>query len=120
MIGNRIFATVAIISLFGCSDNQVICTAEARASLTVTVTDTGGMVLTNYELSYTLNGEPKEEFCISELESSCSSDPFEIGGNFTVTASKPGYKSGTIAVTVEQGVCHVITEHVVVVLESDG
>ena len=107
----------AVVSIFGCSDNEVICTSEARSSLTITVSDVNGMELSDYGLSYTLDGEPKDEFC---LGISCDPVPFEIGGNFTVTASKPGYKSKTIAVTVGYGDCHVITERIEFILEREN
>jgi hypothetical protein len=46
--------------------------------------------------------------------------PYEQAGTFTVTASKPGFRTATTEVTVPQGDCHVEGQNVTLTLVAES
>ena len=94
----------------------VACTTEARSSVDLSVLNTLGLPMRDYEVLYQINqGAVQKTIC--STSSPCAID-FEKAGAFSFTVSKSGFQSVTGEVTVSKDVCHVITQRVTLTLKA--
>jgi hypothetical protein len=119
-IHNRIPASLAIFLLLSACGNGtydgVACTTEARSSVDISVLDTLGLPMRDYEVQYQINqGAVQQTSC--KTSSPCAID-FEKVGVFSFTVSKSGFQSTSGEVTVSRDVCHVITQRVTLTLKA--
>lgn len=108
-----------MLSACGASQtDDVVCTAEARASVMLTVVDAKNNKLPDVSVSYSVDkASPKMLIC--EPNGECVLE-YEVPGEFLITASKAGYLPAASTVKVTRGACHVNTERVVLTLKSSG
>ncbi len=105
--------SLALAALCGCPMEQA-CTEIAVVSVTVDLVDSGGMPITAADVTYELDGAdpvPCEEW------SGTYSCGFEEAGEFVIHAVAAGYQEAMDTTVVDQDVCHVITQ--VLVMEMD-
>lgn len=93
-------------------------------SLNVSVVNSMGAPLTNFQLSYRYNGTQQDQFCRDSSSGRfCSAEPRNLAGLFEVTASRSGYVSGVDVVTVNyeylQGSCELLTEDLTIILQAE-
>lgn len=118
-----IIALAAPLALFACKSQpptpdesagpspdsgQVVCTMEARSSITVSVLDAA----TGDSLSVTPSGTVRDGEFQEELQAfgNSLSGPFEREGTYDVSITAPGYASwDTTGVVVTADECHVHT-----------
>ncbi|MBK8983455.1 MAG: hypothetical protein IPM38_14340 [Ignavibacteria bacterium] len=110
-----------VVSMSGCSEeNDIICTAEARAGLNVYVTDfatnqpvTSGVIVTAKDGSYTdtlMNFQGTNGFA----------GAWERSGIYVITVECAGYVTYVSdSIKVEADVCHVIPQTVNVLLRRE-
>lgn len=114
----RFIALIALVA--GCPaaiPDDIDCTAEARASVQITVVDTFGGKIPNAELTFRVDGgdaQPCEQLG-GAGEFVCG---WEQAGDITVTATAEGYFVQEAAVRVNADECHVITEQLTVTLDE--
>lgn len=117
----RLLVSVLAAIAVGCGgkvDDAVVCTAEVRWSVVVTIVDDAGAPLPGATVSWRVDGGPPQAASCIGVPVGCSTffAGEEVSGEFTITAEKPGSRTATAHVTVQRDVCHVITREVVMVL----
>jgi hypothetical protein len=100
----RSFALLlALLSACG-PDDEVVCTTEARASVTLTVTAPDGSVIPDATGRWiTSDGGSGDCEAIGD-SFACG---WEVAGDFTLTIQAPGYQDAERTVTVTADECHV-------------
>ena len=100
---------VGAVLLGGC-DRMLNCTTEARSSVSVTVRDEAGAVLSDADVSYTVDGgEPADCEGFGSGGYVCG---WEQEGTFEITIRALGFAVDTFTVQVGADECHVISEAV--------
>jgi hypothetical protein len=112
-----VFMLAGILAGFACSDagndddhdddEGVLCTADFRPSVLVTVLD-GETVVDDALLEFSVDGDAQQACDNLEGRYACGG---EQAGDFVITATR-GDQSGSVALTVAEDECHVITEEV--------
>ena len=99
-------------------DNQIVCTLEAVAGLSVTVIDSQtNLPLVENVIVTAADGNYQENLELVPGLEYIFSGAYERVGIYTLTVTKEGYQTYTSSpITVTRNVCHVITEQVQVVL----
>lgn len=113
------------LPLWGCAlldtenDTRVICTAEARAGITVRITDAEtGQALTNAHVT-ARDGAYLDTVFVDVVES-LAALAHERAGVYEVTVEREGYKRWHVEqVEVRAGVCHVLTHRLEAELEAE-
>ncbi|HEY3446689.1 MAG TPA: hypothetical protein VGK67_10015 [Myxococcales bacterium] len=110
-----------IVVAAGTSACVTTCTAEARASVVVTVVDAAEKVVTDAKVTFRVDGgvEQKAE-CQGTYANMCDKwhAGLEDSGTFVIVAtSADGTKRAEKTVVVKRDECHVQTELVMLVLE---
>jgi hypothetical protein len=106
---------LAVVVAAGCDGGAVECTAEARGSVNVTVTDAAGAPIPDVEVSFETPSRP-----LAPCEQMVAGDwvcGWEVAGEISVVATAPGYVGGSATVTVGADECHVVPEVLTLVLE---
>lgn len=86
----------------------IVCTAELRPSVLLTVVDQAGVIVPGASVSYQIDGGPRQnQTC--ESGAGCFVG-YEAAGTFSITAEKIGYSPASGTVTVAREQCHVKTE----------
>ena len=122
----RTLPALSLLALVACIPNNgevggddtaggVDCTTEAVASVMASVTDEAGEPL--MEATVTWAGETAEGSC--EAWNGDFACGFEVEGELTITAELEGHVTESVEVVVEADACHVITEHVDIVLVEE-
>lgn len=108
-------ATLALMTfaVAGCPQERA-CTADARSSISLTVTDESGGTVEGVTATYTVDGG-EEEDCESWGGDSFAC-AFERAGTFELRVAALGYESHSETIEVASDECHVITEVVEVAL----
>lgn len=115
VLANLVAVTFMLSSCGGSQTDDVICTAEARTSVMLTVVDALNNKLPDVSVNYSVNNAAmKQQEC--DVNGVCSLE-FEVLGEFNMTASKSGYESASAKVNVTRSECHVNTERVVLTLK---
>lgn len=97
-----------------------ICTEEARASLAVTVTESGGGAVDDADVTAALDGAaPQACEAVGQGDGSYACPFFEQVGQFVVSAERAGFTgdSATVTVALTADGCHVDTAAVSLTLE---
>ena len=114
---SRLAPLLALLLLPACdAPGGTACTDLAAASVGVTVTTSDGGSLDGLTVTYSVaGGDPIACENIGQPAGDwvCG---YEQAGDVTVTASLPGYADQTQTVTVGEDECHVIEEHVALVM----
>lgn len=115
-----LLGSLACLGLWGCEDSPVVCTQEIAPSVRAFTVDGEGNPVEPDLIFFRLDGGPEievEECSIRDGQGQCRG--FDIGweqpGTFEITAFL-GEASDTQRVTVRQGVCHVKTREITLVL----
>lgn len=105
----------------GDDDNDgVNCTLEARAGLTVKVTDAESGAILQEGVTVTAIDGGYEEVLMPMEGTNDFAGAWERQGTYIVTVVKDGYIDFTSEpVTVDADVCHVITENITVALQPE-
>ncbi|MDZ7812843.1 MAG: hypothetical protein U5L74_06910 [Ideonella sp.] len=103
------------LSACGDGDDDGACTAEARASIALTVVDDLGAPVAAADVSYRVDGGAAQTLVCGS--SGTCNVAYEISGVFAVSASKSGYLSAAGTVTVNRDVCHVVTQSLTLTLK---
>jgi hypothetical protein len=112
-----VFMFAGILAGFACSDggddddDGVLCTADFRPSVLVTVLD-GETVVDDATVGFSVDGDAEQPCDNLEGLYACGG---EQAGDFLITATR-GDQSGSLALTVTADECHVITEEVTLLL----
>ena len=112
---NLPLVVTAILAMSACSETDVACTTEARASTMVTVVDATGASVTDAIVTYSVDGAAAQNCDLIGAAYSCG---FEQSGTLTITATR-GTNSATKAFVVTKttdGCSHVVTEKVALTL----
>jgi len=117
-----VFMFAGILAGLACSDEApeeeeeggVICTADFRFSTLVTVLD-GDTPVDDAVLEYSVDGGEARACEPIGSQYACGG---EEAGDFLITATR-GEQTGSLAVTVEEDECHVITQEVTLGLEPE-
>jgi hypothetical protein len=113
----RVTSSLALLCPIACSDDEddgIPCTTEEVPSVLVTALDSSGALVTDAELSYSVGGAPQPcENLLGGLYG-CGS---ELRGDFAIQAVR-GEESGSTRVEVTAGECHVITQEILIRLQS--
>ena len=112
---NLTLLATAILAISACSETDVACTTEARASTMVTVVDATGASVTDATVTYSVDGAAAQN---CDLLGSVYNCGFEQSGTLTITATR-GTTSATKSVVVTRttdGCSHVVTEKVTLTL----
>lgn len=112
----RALLLLPVVLLMGCPP-VTNCTTEARASVTVVVTDLDGVILDDATVTY--DGPDGEDLPCDEGVGTWACG-YEVEGEITVHAEAPFFLNGSATVTVGADDCHVITESVTVELEPEA
>jgi hypothetical protein len=117
IVSTNFVAATFMLSACGASQtDDVVCTAEVRASVMLTVVDAQNSKLPDVSVSYSIDkASPKTLICASNGE--CVLE-HEVPGEFLITASKAGYLPASARVKVTRSVCHVNTEFVALALNT--
>jgi hypothetical protein len=117
MIG---IAAPVLLTLAGCggTDDTIVCTAEARASVVVQVVDAAGAPLGWATVSYRVDSGPVLAAQCYVPPDGCSTfvAGMEVAGEFAIRAKKAGFQSAAASFTVQRDVCHVTTREAVMTL----
>ena len=82
----------------------IVCTAEARSSVLLTVVNQANVTLTDVSVTYQVNGGTSQnQTC--ESGAACTIG-YEVAGTFSITAAKSGYSPASDTVTVTRNECH--------------
>ena len=100
----------------GKTGDDVVCTAEARSSISLTVLDTLGLPIRTYDVAYQIDKGATQN--ISCNSSGACAIEYEKSGVFSMTVSKPGFNSTSLDVTVTRDACHVNTQNVTLTLKA--
>jgi hypothetical protein len=110
--------TLSLCSCGASNNDGIACTAEARASVMLTVIDVNNNYLPDVFVSYSVdNSSPRTQIC--ESNGVCLLE-YETQGEFSITASKAGYLSTSATVNVSRSTCHVNTERIVLTLNKSS
>lgn len=93
-------------------DDGVDCTAEARTSVVVTVTDDAGAPLPDATVRYAHEGESAD--CEGSFPPATWACGWERAGLVTVTVDALGFEAQQVEVVVPADVCHVETQEITV------
>lgn len=99
----------------GCMDSGTTCTTDNTTSVRLFVVDEAGLEVDDATATYVVAGASPEA-CEGPYETmfNCA---WDAPGEFTVTAEAPGYEPASdVAVVVEDGLCHVVTRELTLVL----
>jgi hypothetical protein len=108
--------TLSLCSCGASNSDEIVCTAEAHASVMLAVIDVNNNYLPDVLVSYSVdNSSPKTQIC--ESNGVCLLE-YETRGEFSITASKAGYLPASATVNVSRSTCHVNTEHIVLTLNK--
>ena len=107
-----VFMLAGILAGFACSDggdddDPVVCTADFRPSVLVTVLD-GETVVVDATVEFSVDGDAQQPCANLEGQYACGGE--QAGGSL-ITATR-GDQSGSVALRVAADECHVITEEV--------
>jgi hypothetical protein len=107
-----------LLVLVGCDGemNQIVCTEEARSSVTLKILDSGtGEPVSEATITYSVDGGSDTSLECTDVEEfvdNCGSFPltYEVDGTFEITVSSPGYADKTRTITIEMTAdgCHVV------------
>ena len=100
----------------GKSGDDIVCTAEARSSVSLTVLSTLGLPISNYDVAFQIDKGATQN--ISCNTSGACAIEYEKSGIFSMTVSKPGFNPTSLDVTVTRDACHVNTENVTLTLKA--
>lgn len=108
-------AAALALTLAACGGGEEFaCTMEARASVVVVAQDQTGAPLDGVQVDYRIDGgAPLRVVCQGALP--CVLE-WEVRGQFSITASRPGYEPATAVVVVDGDACHVQTRGVTLTL----
>lgn len=104
-----------------CEKEEVFCTEELRAGLTVSLSleNSSHTSLEGITVTAT-DGDFTEALMTVEVTDFNFHGVFERAGSYVVTASKEGYQTFTSnAMTVAEDECHVITKNIDILLKSN-
>jgi hypothetical protein len=113
-----VFMLAGILAGFACADggdDGVVCTDDFRPSVLVTVLD-GETVVDDAVVEFSVDGDAQQ--ACDNLEEGRYACGGEQAGDFLITATRSD-QSGSVALTVTEDECHVITEEVTVQLLVD-
>lgn len=96
------------------TNNEIVCTTEARASVLLTVVDSHNLPLADVDVTYQVDGGTIQSHAC-DAGGSCAI-AFEVSGVFSISVSKAGYTPAAGSVTVTRDVCHVKTESLTLML----
>ncbi len=114
-----LFPVFGFISLSGCilyMPSRGACDDMAAASVGVSVSTADGGSLEGLQLTYSARGGPSQPCDDITGEWICG---YEQAGSIEVTARLPGYRDQTESVVVDSDECHVIQEHLDMVLQPE-
>ena len=100
----------------GKSGDDVVCTAEARSSVSLTVLDSLGLPMRAYDVAYQIDKGATQN--ISCNTSGACAIEYEKNGVFSMTVSKPGFNPTSLDVTVTRDACHVNTQNITLTLKA--
>ena len=109
----------ALLTSAGCGTTEpIFCTEEARAGITITVTDTSsGNALAAGSTLTIREGEYVESW--TETFGNSMSGAWERAGTYDISVARPGYHTWTKSgVVVDEDECHVIPVSLDVALEA--
>lgn len=118
---------LALFSLAACTaegepapePNPVDCTDDERASVVLTVEETGGSPIAGASVAYLLDGDEPAVPCEAGDTDGAYVCGYEVEGELTLLVAADGFVGSAQQVTVAHDGCHVVTEEVVAVLEID-
>ncbi len=102
-----------VLLVAGCPQG-VDCTLEARVSVSVTVTDADGEPVPEVGVTYEANGGAPET---CEEHGGAYLCGHEVEGDLLIRVQAEGYQDHAETVTVTADECHVLTEHLEVILQ---
>jgi hypothetical protein len=107
-----------LVWCMGCSDgtDDVVCTAELRASVRLTVLDAAGNAAPDATVSYTVEGGASQPCTLVGEGFTCG---LEEDGRFVITAVRDSER-GEARTRVRADVCHVDPEDVTLTLEPSS
>lgn len=105
-----------VLLLTGCPAG-LNCTTEARVSVTVTVTDSAGVIADDATVSY--DSDDGTGLACDEGSGGSWACGYEVDGEITVHAEAPGLLPGSQTVTVTSDECHVISQSMTLALDPD-
>ncbi|MDI1475107.1 hypothetical protein [Polyangium sp. y55x31] len=109
MIASFIATAVGNSTIAQAAAEEIPCTLEARASVTVTVLDAEGAPVSDAVVRYSVRDEPARDCeSFTDGEYVCG---WETSGHFFITATR-GAEAATAALFVWWGGCHVRSERV--------
>lgn len=103
------------LSACGGGDDEGACTAEARASVALTVVDDLSAPVAAADVSYRVDGGATQTL-VCGSSGTCNL-AYELSGAFAVSASKSGYLPASGTVTVNRDVCNVVTQKLTLTLK---
>ena len=113
-----VFLLTSVLAACGGGDS-VVCTAEVRAGVAISVMDSQGNPLAGATVSFTINGIAQAPIQCNEQTNGVAK-PCQIGhetpGQYAILVELAGYSSASATVNVTQDVCHVITQSLTVTL----
>ena len=121
-------ALLALVSLTGCGE-LVVCTEIAVSSVEVVLTGPDGEPIYGAALTYSVDGGTAQDCIEMDWSGDEAADALVAGnvyicgweeaGDIEVFASAEGYADGQASVFVDADECHVLTEGLLMQLESD-
>lgn len=109
----------ALFFAVGCDegdDDYAECTAEARSSVTVNVTDENSNTVTDADVTYGVDGGAPNDCELIGANYVCG---WEVEGLFLITVTKEGYLEEQREVTITSDECHVIGKTIDIQLQPE-